>query len=156
MIVAELEKVGMEDPLSKEKLSPVLACFKVKNHKEGIQKCVEMTEFGGLGHSAVIHCNDDDIVLEFGQRVRTGRLLVNAPSTHGAIGDIYNVNTPSLTLGCGSMGNNSTTENVSATNLINVKKVAMRKVNMQWFKVPERIYHEFGSISYLEKLPNAN
>ena len=156
MIVAELEKVGMEDPLSKEKLSPVLACFKVKNAQEGIQKCVEMTEFGGLGHSAVIHCNDDDIILEFSKRVRTGRLLVNAPSTHGAIGDIYNANIPSLTLGCGSMGNNSTTENVSASNLINVKKVAMRKVNMQWFKVPERIYHEFGSISYLEKLPNAN
>lgn len=156
MIVAELEKVGMEDPLSKEKLSPVLACYKVKNAQEGIQKCVEMTEFGGLGHSAVIHCNDDDVILEFSKKVSTGRLIVNSPSTHGAIGDIYNVNTPSLTLGCGSMGNNSTTENVSATNLINVKKVAMRKVNMQWFKVPERIYHEFGSISYLEKLPNAN
>ncbi|RDY25429.1 bifunctional acetaldehyde-CoA/alcohol dehydrogenase [Romboutsia weinsteinii] len=156
ILVAELEKVGMEDPLSKEKLSPVLACFKVKGSKEGIEKCVEMTEFGGLGHSAVIHSNDDDIILEFGKTVRTGRLLVNAPSTHGAIGDIYNVNTPSLTLGCGSMGNNSTTDNVSAVNLINVKKVAKRKINMQWFKVPERIYHEFGSISYLEKLPNAN
>ena len=156
MIVAQLEKVGMEDPLSKEKLSPVLACYKVKNAKEGIQKSIEMTEFGGLGHSAVIHCNDDDVILDFSQRVSTGRLIVNAPSTHGAIGDIYNAYTPSLTLGCGSMGNNSTTENLSATNLINIKKVAMRKVNMQWFKVPERIYYEFGSLSYLEKLPNAN
>ena len=156
ILVAELEKVGMEDPLSKEKLSPVLACFKVKGAKEGIQKCVEMTEFGGLGHSAVIHSNNDDVILEFSKIVRTGRLLVNAPSTHGAIGDIYNVNTPSLTLGCGSMGNNSTTDNVSAVNLINVKKVTMRRVNMQWFKIPEKIYHEFGSISYLEKLPNAN
>ena len=156
MIVAELEKVGIEDPLSKEKLSPVLACYKVKNDKEGIRKSIEMTEFGGLGHSAVIHCNDEDIILDFSQRVSTGRLIVNAPSTHGAIGDIYNAFTPSLTLGCGSMGNNSTTENVSATNLINIKKVAMRKVNMQWFKVPERIYYEYGSLSYLEKLPNAN
>ena len=156
MIVAELEKVGMEDPLSKEKLSPVLACFKVKDASEGIKRSIEMTEFGGLGHSAVLHCNDEDVILEFSQKVRTGRLIVNAPSTHGAIGDIYNVNTPSLTLGCGSMGNNSTTENVSAHNLINVKKVAMRKVNMQWFRVPERIYHEFGSLSYLEKLPNAS
>ena len=113
-----------------------------------------MTEFGGLGHSAVIHSNDDDIILEFSQKVRTGRLLVNAPSTHGAIGDIYNVNTPSLTLGCGSMGNNSTTDNVSAVNLINIKKVTKRRVNMQWFKVPERIYHEIGSVQYLEKLPD--
>ena len=154
MIVAEIDGVGVNYPLSKEKLSPVLACFKVKDAKEGIQRCIEMTEFGGLGHSAVIHSNNDDIILEFSQKVRTGRLLVNAPSTHGAIGDIYNVNTPSLTLGCGSMGNNSTTDNVSAVNLINIKKVTKRRVNMQWFKVPERIYHEIGSVQYLEKLPD--
>lgn len=154
MLVAEIGGVGHDHPLSKEKLSPVLACIKVKDAKEGVQRCVDMTEFGGLGHSAVIHSNDDAVILEFSNRVRTGRLLVNAPSTHGAIGDIYNVNTPSLTLGCGSMGNNSTTDNVSAVNLINVKKVTKRRVNMQWFKVPERIYHEAGSIQYLEKLPN--
>lgn len=154
MLVAEIGGVGHDHPLSKEKLSPVLACIKVRDSKEGVQRCVDMTEFGGLGHSAVIHSNDDAVILEFSNRVRTGRLLVNAPSTHGAIGDIYNVNTPSLTLGCGSMGNNSTTDNVSAVNLINVKKVTKRRVNMQWFKVPERIYHEAGSIQYLEKLPN--
>lgn len=153
MLVAEIEGVGVDYPLSKEKLSPVLACLKVKNAEEGIQRCVEMTEFGGLGHSAVIHSENDDIILKFSEKVRTGRLLVNAPSTFGAIGDVYNVNTPSLTLGCGSMGNNSTTDNVSAVNLINLKKVTKRRVNMQWFKVPERIYHEVGSIQYLEKLP---
>ena len=156
ILVAELEGVGHDYPLSREKLSPILACYKVKGYKEGIQKCVEMTEFGGLGHSAVIHSNNDDIILEFGEKVRTGRLLVNAPSTHGAIGDIYNVNMPSLTLGCGSMGNNSTTDNVSAVNLINVKKVTMRRNNMQWFRIPERVYHEFGSVSYLEKMANTN
>ena len=126
ILVAEIEGVGMDYPLSKEKLSPVLACIKVKNAEEGIQKCVEMTEFGGLGHSAVVHTNNDEVVAEFSRRVRTGRLLVNAPSTHGAIGDLYNVNSPSLTLGCGSMGNNSTTDNVSAVNLINVKKVTKK------------------------------
>ncbi len=154
MLVAEIEGIGIEYPLSKEKLSPVLACIKVNNALEGIQRSIEMTEYGGLGHSAVIHSNDDDVILEFSKKVRTGRLLVNAPATHGAIGDIYNVNTPSLTLGCGSMGNNSTTDNVSSVNLINLKKVAKRRVNMQWFKVPERIYHEVGSIQYLEKLPD--
>lgn len=154
VLVAEIGGVGMNHPLSKEKLSPVLACIKVKDAKEGIQRAVDMVEFGGLGHSAVIHSNNDDIILEFSTKVRAGRLLVNAPSTHGAIGDVYNVNKPSLTLGCGSMGNNSTTDNVSATNLINVKKVAKRRINMQWFKVPERIYHEVGSIQYLEKLPD--
>ena len=154
ILVAEIEGVGMDYPLSKEKLSPVLACIKVKNAEEGIQKCVEMTEFGGLGHSAVVHTNNDEVVAEFSRRVRTGRLLVNAPSTHGAIGDLYNVNSPSLTLGCGSMGNNSTTDNVSAVNLINVKKVTKRRVNMQWFKIPEKIYHEMHSIQYLEKMEN--
>lgn len=154
MLVVEMDSVGEQEPLSREKLSPVLACIKVRNANEGIQRAVEMTEFGGLGHSAVIHSNDDEIIERFSNKVRTGRLLVNAPSTHGAIGDIYNVNTPSLTLGCGSMGNNSTTDNVSAMNLINVKKVAKRRVNMQWFKVPEKIYHEFGSVQYLEKLPD--
>lgn len=154
ILVAEIAGVGADHPLSKEKLSPVLACIKVKDAKEGIQRAVDMVEFGGLGHSAVIHSNNDDVILEFSTRVRAGRLLVNAPSTHGAIGDIYNVNKPSLTLGCGSMGNNSTTDNVSATNLINVKKVTKRRINMQWFKVPERIYHEVGSIQYLEKLPD--
>ena len=154
MIVAEIEGIGIEYPLSKEKLSPVLACIRVNNAEEGIQRTIEMTEYGGLGHSAVIHSNNDNIVLEFSKKVRTGRLLVNSPATHGAIGDIYNVNTPSLTLGCGSMGNNSTTDNVSSVNLINLKKVARRRVNMQWFKVPERIYHEVGSTQYLEKLPD--
>lgn len=154
ILIAELEGVGPKYPLSREKLSPILACYKVKNSEEGIQRAVEMTEFGGLGHSAVIHSNNDAVVQAFSLKLRTGRLLVNAPSTHGAIGDLYNKNIPSLTLGCGSMGNNSTTDNVSANNLINLKKVAKRRVNMQWFKVPDKIYHEFGAIQYLTKMEN--
>lgn len=119
ILVAEISGVGEDYPLSKEKLSPVLACIKVKNADEGIEKCVEMTEFGGLGHSACIHSNNDNIILQFSNKVKTGRLLINTPSSQGAIGGIYNSNTPSLTLGCGSMGNNSTTDNISAINLIN-------------------------------------
>ncbi|WP_455538526.1 bifunctional acetaldehyde-CoA/alcohol dehydrogenase [Terrisporobacter sp.] len=156
ILVAEIEGVGEDYPLSKEKLSPVLACIKVEDSKEGIEKCVEMTEFGGIGHTAVIHSNDDEVVLEFSKKVKTGRLLVNTPSSQGAIGGIYTTNTPSLTLGCGSMGNNSTTDNISAINLINRKKVTKRRVGMQWFKVPPRIYHEMGSIEYLQKLPDVN
>ena len=86
--------------------------------------------------------------------VKTGRIIVNSPSTHGAIGDIYNTNVPSLTLGCGTFGGNSTTSNVTSVNLINIKRVAKRRVNMQWFKVPEKIFFEAGSISYLEKMPD--
>ncbi len=152
ILVAQLEGVGPKYPLSREKLSPILACYIVKDYHEGIRRCQEMTEFGGLGHSAVIHCNDQSVIDEFARKVRTGRLLVNSPSSHGAIGDLYNNNTPSLTLGCGSMGGNSTTDNVSVANLINVKRVAVRKDRMKWFKIPQKIYFEYGSLQYLSKM----
>jgi len=152
ILIAELAGVGPEYPLSREKLSPILACYTVTDYREGILKCQEMTEFGGLGHSAVIHSNDQQVIDAFARQVRTGRLLVNSPSTHGAIGDLYNTNTPSLTLGCGSMGRNSTTDNVSVANLINVKRVAIRKDRMQWFKIPQKIYFESGSLQYLSKM----
>ena len=145
--------VGAEHPFSREKLSPVLAYYKVKNSEEGIELAEKLLEFGGLGHSAAIHSENKEIINEFAERVKVGRIIVNSPSTHGAIGDIYNTNMPSLTLGCGSFGGNSTTSKVSSVNLINVKRVAQRRVNMQWFKVPEKIYFEAGSIAYLEKMP---
>ena len=106
-----------------------------------------------FGHSAVIHSENEETILKFSEKMKAGRIIVNSPSTHGAIGDIYNTNMPSLTLGCGSFGGNSTTANVSSVNLINMKRVAKRRVNMQWFKVPEKIYFEEGSIQYLEKMP---
>ncbi|MFX0558715.1 bifunctional acetaldehyde-CoA/alcohol dehydrogenase [Tepidibacillus infernus] len=153
MLVVPLEGVGEEYPLSREKLSPILAYYEVKNVDEGIKRAEEMVLFGGMGHSAVIHSQNDEVIQAFASRIKTGRLIVNAPSTHGAIGDIYNVNIPSLTLGCGTYGSNSTTDNVSSVNLINVKKVARRKVNMQWFKIPSKIYFESGSVQYLVKMP---
>ena len=154
VIVVYEEKIGEDAPFSKEKLSPVLTYYIVDNADEGIEKSEQLLEFGGLGHSAVIHSHNDDIILKFSERLKAGRIIVNSPSTHGAIGDIYNTNMPSLTLGCGSFGGNSTTANVSSVNLINVKKVAKRRVNMQWFKIPEKIYFEAGSIGYLEKMPD--
>ncbi|MDF2675249.1 MAG: bifunctional acetaldehyde-CoA/alcohol dehydrogenase, partial [Clostridiales bacterium] len=152
ILIATLEGVGAEYPLSREKLSPILACYIVNDSNEGIKRAEEMVEFGGMGHSAVIHSEDKNVIEEYSNRVKVGRIIVNSPSSQGAIGDIYNTNMPSLTLGCGTMGHNSTTQNVSAINLINVKKVAKRRVNMQWFRVPERIYFEAGSLSYLEKI----
>jgi acetaldehyde dehydrogenase/alcohol dehydrogenase len=154
LLVAELQGVGPKYPLSREKLSPILACYKVKGYKEGIDRAVEMVNFGGSGHSAVIHSNDDDVIDEFAERVNTGRIIVNQPSSHGAIGDIYNTTMPSLTLGCGSFGRNSTTANITAVNLINKKRVARRRYNMQWFKIPEKIYFQPGSVQYLAKMPN--
>ena len=153
LIVYE-DGIGENHPFSKEKLSPVLTYYIVENKEEGIEKSERLLEFGGLGHSAVIHSENNDTILEFSSRMKAGRIIVNSPSTHGAIGDIYNTNMPSLTLGCGSFGGNSTTANVSSVNLINIKRVAKRRVNMQWFKVPEKIYFEAGSIAYLEKMPD--
>jgi acetaldehyde dehydrogenase/alcohol dehydrogenase len=153
VLCCEIEGVGYEHLLSYEKLSPVLAVVKAKDAEEGIKMAEIMVELGGLGHSSVIHSNDDGIIELFSKRLKTGRIIVNSPSTHGAIGDIYNTNMPSLTLGCGSYGKNSTTSNITAVNLINKKRVAKRKVNMQWFKIPEKIYFESGSVQYLSKMP---
>lgn len=154
VLVLKENGVGVSYPFSKEKLSPVLAYYIVNGRDEGIELAEKLIEFGGLGHSAVIHSEDEETILKFSEVVKAGRIIVNSPSTHGAIGDIYNTNMPSLTLGCGTFGGNSTTANVSSVNLINVKKVAKRRVNMQWFKIPDKIYFEAGSIQYLEKMPN--
>lgn len=153
MLVVEIEDVGPDYPLSREKLSPVLACFKVRDSEEGIQRAVEMVNFGGSGHSAVIHSQDEGVIERFAERVNTGRLITNQPSSHGAIGDLYNTTMPSLTLGCGSFGRNSTTANITAVNLINKKRIAKRRYNMQWFKIPEKIYFQPGSIQYLSVMP---
>lgn len=154
ILVAELDGVGPQNPLSREKLSPVLACFKVNSLEEGLTRAEEMLEFGGLGHSAVLHSTNEEVMKAFGSRMKAGRIIVNAPSSQGAIGDIYNAYMPSLTLGCGTFGGNSVSSNVGAIHLINTKKMAKRSVNMQWFKVPPKIYFEKNSIQYLSKMPN--
>ncbi len=154
VLVVYEEGIGKDYPFSKEKLSPVLTYYIVENEEEGINKAEKLLEFGGLGHSAVIHSKNKETILKFSKTMKAGRIIVNSPSTHGAIGDIYNTNMPSLTLGCGSFGGNSTTANVSSVNLINIKRSSKRRVNMQWFKIPEKIYFEAGAIGYLEKMPD--
>ena len=152
ILLAPLPEPSLEYPLSKEKLSPVLAFFTCENKEQGFAYANRMLELGGLGHSAVIHTGDSNMADEYGVTMRVGRIIVNAPSSQGAIGDIYNTNTPSLTLGCGSYGKNSVSQNVTTVNLINKKRIAKRRVNMQWFKVPPKIYFEEDSIQYLEKM----
>lgn len=154
ILVCKIEGVGEKFPLSREKLSPVLGYMIADSTQKGIDLAEEMIKFNGMGHSAVIHASDKAVIDEYALRMRAGRLIVNSPSSHAAIGDLYNTNTPSLTLGCGSYGGNSVSTNVSALNLINLKRVAKRRINMQWFKIPERIYFEYDSIQYLEKMPD--
>ncbi len=154
ILIARIPDVGPEYALSKEKLSPILAYIVVNSREEGFAMAKKMLHMGGLGHSAAIHSTDEEVIDAYGEAMQVGRVIVNSPSSQGGIGDIYNENTPSLTLGCGSFGKNSTTSNVSAMNLVNVKRIAKRRVNMQWFKVPPKIYFEYNAIQYLEKMPD--
>ncbi|MDR3155379.1 MAG: bifunctional acetaldehyde-CoA/alcohol dehydrogenase, partial [Deltaproteobacteria bacterium] len=156
ILLAPLPAPGREHPLSLETLMPVLAYFVSDGPEEGFEIARRTLALGGLGHSAVIHAGDEALCERYGVEMRAGRVIVNSPSSQGAIGDIYNANTPSLTLGCGSYGRNSTTANVSSVNLLNRKRIARRRDNMQWFKIPPRIYFERGSLGYLEKMPGVS
>lgn len=153
MLIVELDGSGFEYPLSLEKLSPVLAMIKADNEEDAFKYCTTMLETG-LGHTAVIHSEDQEIQLQYGLKMKACRILVNAPAAQGGIGDLYNEMIPSLTLGCGSYGHNSVSKNVSTINLINTKILAKRRNNMQWFKVPPKIYYEENSLNYLEDMDN--
>ena len=152
IIAVECKEVGVNEPLTREKLSPVLAIIKSNSTEEGIQLSKQMVEFNGLGHSAAIHTANTELTKEFGDIVPAIRIIANSPSTFGGIGNVYNSFIPSLTLGCGSYGHNSVAGNVSAINLLNVKQVGQRRNNMQWFKVPSKIYFERNSIEYLHQM----
>lgn len=152
ILLAECKEVGEKEPLTREKLSPVLALLTSHSQEEGISLAEQMVNFHGLGHSAAIHTKDAQLAKTFGERVKAIRVIWNSPSTFGGIGDVYNSFLPSLTLGCGSYGKNSVGNNVSAVNLLNIKRVGRRRNNMQWFKVPSKIYFERDSIQYIKSM----
>ncbi|MCR5124134.1 MAG: bifunctional acetaldehyde-CoA/alcohol dehydrogenase [Treponema sp.] len=152
IILAECKDVGPQECLTREKLSPVLAVLKASSTEDGLNKAKGFVTFNGLGHSAAIHTSDKALAEKFGDIVPAIRVIWNSPSTFGGIGNVYNSFIPSLTLGCGSYGHNSTDDNVSAINLLNVKKLGRRRNNMQWFKVPAKIFFERDSIEYLHQM----
>lgn len=154
ILICECKEVGPQEPLTREKLSPVLALLVAKSPADGLDKAEAMVEFNGLGHTACIHTKNDELVREFGTRLKACRICVNSPSTLGGIGNVYNNMIPSLTLGCGSYGHNSVSDNISAVNLLNIKKIGKRRNNMQWFKVPSKIYFEKNAITYLHDMRN--
>ena len=151
ILAAECSEVGVKEPLTREKLSPVLAVLKSTSTEDGIEKARQMVEFNGLGHTAAIHTQDEEVAEEFGKVVRACRVVWNSPSTFGGIGDVYNAFIPSLTLGCGSYGRNSVSGNVNAINLLNIKLIGRRNNNMQWFKLPPKVYFEPNAIKYLSE-----
>ncbi|BDR52438.1 aldehyde-alcohol dehydrogenase [Bombiscardovia nodaiensis] len=151
IIAAECKEVGEMEPLTLEKLAPVQAVLGANDKEQAFEMCEQMLVHGA-GHTAAIHTDNEDLVREYGLRMHACRIIWNQPSSLGGIGDIYNAIAPSLTLGCGSYGGNSVSGNVQAVNLINVKRIARRNNNMQWFKVPAKTYFEPNAIKYLRDM----
>ena len=150
VLVGEVTSVELEEPFSHEKLSPVLAMYKAKSFEEALDKADRLIELGGMGHTSILYTveiKSKDRILTFGERMKTARTLINMPAAQGAIGDLFNFKlAPSLTLGCGSWGGNSVSENVGPKHLINIKSIAERRENMLWFRVPEKTYFKYGCL----------
>lgn len=154
ILIVELDGVGPQYPLSCEKLSPILVCYKANSLEVAFKLAEETLEYGGLGHTASIHTNDQTIIDQFALRMRAGRILVNTPSAQGATGNVYNDFLPTLTLGCGTYGGNSVSTNVGAVHLINIKKVAKRNVTPQVLRTTPQIYYKKNSVQVLEIMPD--
>ena len=150
VLVGEVTSVELEEPFSHEKLSPVLAMYRAKNFDEALVKAERLIELGGMGHTSILYTDEiksKDRIEKFGNTMKTARTLINMPASQGAIGDLFNFRlAPSLTLGCGSWGGKSVSENVGPKHLINIKTVAKRRENMLWFRVPEKTYFKFGCL----------
>ncbi len=150
ILIGEVESVELSEEFAHEKLSPVLAMYKAKTIDEAFSKAERLVADGGYGHTSSIYLNaqtETAKLHEFAERMKTCRILVNTPSSHGGIGDLYNFKlAPSLTLGCGSWGGNSVSENVGVKHLLNIKTVAERRENMLWFRAPEKIYMKKGCL----------
>lgn len=156
LLGVHVKQIGPQEPMTREKLSPVLAFISSASQAEGIRYACEMVEFNGLGHSAAIHTQSKEIADKFALAVKAIRVIWNSPSTFGGIGSVYNAFIPSLTLGCGSYGHNSVSNNISAINLLNIKRLGRRNNNMQWFKIPSKIYFERNSIQYLRQMKDVD
>ena len=150
ILMGEVESVELSEEFAHEKLSPVLAMYKVKNFEEALDKAEKLVEDGGFGHTSSVYLNEvteQEKLNAFAARMKTCRILVNTPSAHGGIGDLYNFKlAPSLTLGCGSWGGNSVSDNVGVKHLLNIKTVAERRENMLWFRAPEKVYIKKGCL----------
>ena len=160
ILIGEVESVELSEEFAHEKLSPVLAMYKAKDIQDAFAKAERLIADGGFGHTSSIYLNtatEGEKLHEFAERMKTCRILVNTPSSHGGIGDLYNFRlAPSLTLGCGSWGGNSVSENVGVKHLLNIKTVAERRENMLWFRAPEKVYIKQGCLPVaLEELAHS-
>ena len=154
LLVAPIQGVGREHPLSVEKLFPVLSVCRAKSVDEALKLCVDVNHAGGLGHTAVIFSRDDEIVRKFGEVINAGRIIVNAPGSIGALGGVYNDLVPTFSFGCGTGGGNSTMDNVNVYHYLNIKRVARRTQAHMWFRVPNQIYFNMNAVENLRDFPS--
>ncbi|MEM1309931.1 MAG: aldehyde dehydrogenase family protein, partial [Cyanobacteria bacterium P01_H01_bin.153] len=149
VLIGEVTDIDVNEPFAHEKLSPVLAMYRASDFQDAVAKAQRLVRFGGRGHTAVLYTDPANLdhIRNFEDSVETARVLINTPSSQGAIGDLYNFRLdPSLTLGCGTWGGNSISENVEPRHLLNIKTVAERRENMLWFRVPPKVYFKYGSL----------
>ena len=154
LLIAPIQGVGREHPLSAEKLFPVLAVYRAKSVEEALKVCVNVNHAGGLGHTAVIFSRNDKIVRKFSEVINAGRIIVNSPGSIGALGGVYNDLVPTLSFGCGTGGGNSTTDNVNIFHYLNIKRLARRTQAHMWFRVPNQIYFNMNAVENLRQFPS--
>ena len=154
LLIAPIQGVGREHPLSVEKLFPLLSVYRAKSVDEALKVCVDVNHAGGLGHTAVIFSRNDEIVRKFGEVMNAGRIIVNSPGSIGALGGIYNDMVPTFSFGCGTGGGNSTTDNVNVYHYLNIKRVARRTPAHMWFRVPNQIYFNMNAVENIRQFPS--
>src|SRR5689334_4117323 len=152
LLIAPIQGVGREHPLSVEKLFPVLSVYRAKSVDEALKVCVDVNHAGGLGHTAVIFSRNEEIIRKFGEAINAGRIIVNSPGSIGALGGVYNDMVPTFSFGCGTGGGNSTTDNVNVYHYLNIKRVARRTQAHMWFRVPNEIYFNMNAVENLRRL----
>ena len=154
LLIAPIQGVGREHPLSVEKLFPVLSVYRAKSVDEALKVCVDVNHAGGLGHTAVIFSRNDETIRRFGEVINAGRIIVNSPGSIGALGGVYNDMVPTFSFGCGTGGGNSTTDNINVYHYLNIKRVARRTPAHMWFRVPSQIYFNMNAVENLRRLPS--
>jgi acetaldehyde dehydrogenase / alcohol dehydrogenase len=154
LLIAAIQGVGREYPLSVEKLFPVLSVYRAKSVDEALKVCVDINHAGGLGHTAVIFSRNDQVIQKFGEVINAGRIIVNSPGSIGALGGVYNDMVPTFSFGCGTGGGNSTTDNVNVYHYLNIKRLARRTQAHMWFRVPNQIYFNMNAVENLRDFPS--
>ena len=154
LLIAPIQGVGREYPLSAEKLFPVLAVYRAKSNDEALKVCMDVNHAGGLGHTAVIFSHNDAVIEKFSEVINAGRIIVNSPGSIGALGGVYNDMVPTFSFGCGTGGGNSTTDNVNVYHYLNIKRVARRTPAHMWFRVPNQIYFNMNAVENLRSFPS--